>query len=121
MVDEFRMRPCHLASSLPQRREAISLDVLTRREWVKRFVVGTVAATGAEVLTGTLLADIYPSPTPINTLTFKLSDSPAHRGLGDPQQAGRAGEASRFHHSGEDGDVVEIEHCILHQDNVSQL
>lgn len=70
-------RSCPLVSHCPKAKpESPSLELLSRRDWVKRFVLGSVTAIGSD-WKGTLLADISPGAYPGNVLTFKISDYPA--------------------------------------------
>lgn len=50
--------------------------MLSRREWVKRFVLGSAVALNGEAWRGAVLADISPAANPANVLSFKLSDFP---------------------------------------------
>lgn len=50
---------------------------MSRRNWVKRFAIGTAVAAGVERWKGLLLADISPAADPGNILSFKISDYPA--------------------------------------------
>lgn len=50
---------------------------MSRRNWVKRFAIGTAVAAGAERWKSLLLADISPAVDPGNILSFKISDYPA--------------------------------------------
>lgn len=72
------MCPCSTATLCPKARQADapSLDVLTRREWVKRFALGTVAAMGAGVAKEAVLAEISPDAKGADLLSFKVSDYP---------------------------------------------
>lgn len=67
------MPACSIQSSCI-RKSPVSLEMLTRRDWVKRFALGTAVALGADGWKGTLLADISPAANPANILTFKTSD-----------------------------------------------
>lgn len=70
-------RRCPLVSHCPKARPALpSLELLSRREWVKRFVLGSAVALGSE-WEGSLLADISPGAYAGNIVTFKISDYPA--------------------------------------------
>src|SRR6187402_727292 len=68
------MPSCPLKS--PCVRKTVSLDMLTRRNWVKRFAIGSAVALGLEQWKGTLLADLSPGVNPANVLSFKVSDYP---------------------------------------------
>lgn len=69
------MRSCPLKSPLPQvPKEAWA--IMSRRDWVKRLAVGTVAAVGASGWKSTLLADISPAADPGNIVSLRVSDYP---------------------------------------------
>lgn len=70
-------RPCPLASHCPKAQAAPpSLELLSRRDWVKRFVLGSATALGSN-WSGTLLADISPGAYSGNVVDFKISNYPA--------------------------------------------
>lgn len=53
------------------------MDLLTRREWVKRFALGTVAALGAGAAREAVLAEISPDAKSADLLSFRVGDYPA--------------------------------------------
>lgn len=58
-------------------KAAPNLDLLTRREWVKSFVIGSATALVGGSGTSNLLADISPSVQPENILSFSIAVYPA--------------------------------------------
>ena len=58
------------------RRVTGTFGSLSRRDWVRRYVLGSAVAAGAAGWRGTLLADLSPSVNPANLLTFRISDFP---------------------------------------------
>lgn len=72
------MRACPLQSVCPK-KPTVSMEMLNRREWVKRFVVGSAVALTGEAWKGSLLADISPSANPANVISLKIADYPTLR------------------------------------------
>ncbi len=66
------MRTCPLASTCA-RPAGLPADFLSRREWIKRFAVGSAVAASGAAFKGSLLADISPAVNPANILKFDLS------------------------------------------------
>jgi Rieske Fe-S protein len=58
------------------RRNRFQAGGLTRRDWVRRFVLGSAMATGAGGWKAELMADLSPGADPSNVLTFKISELP---------------------------------------------
>ena len=72
------MRACPLKSVCPK-KPTLSTEMLNRREWVKRFVVGSAVALTGEAWKGLVLADISPSVNPANVISLKIADYPTLR------------------------------------------
>ena len=66
------MRTCPLASTCA-RSTGLPADFLSRREWIKRFAIGSAVAASGAAFKGSLLADISPAANPANILKFDLS------------------------------------------------
>ncbi|SKB02073.1 Rieske [2Fe-2S] domain-containing protein [Prosthecobacter debontii] len=62
------LRPCN--ATKPERSPP-SLELLSRREWVKRFALGSAVALGS-AWKGQLLADISPTTASSNIITLKI-------------------------------------------------
>ncbi len=70
------MSSCPLkASCRPDK--PLDLTLLSRRQWVKRFVLGSAAALTGELTRDRLLADISPGTDPANIIRFPLANFPA--------------------------------------------
>lgn len=67
--------PCPL-SAVCMRKATGLAGSLSRRDWVKRYVLGSALALGASGWKGTVLAELSPGVNPANLLTFKVSDYP---------------------------------------------
>ena len=67
------LRPCNATKP---KRSPPSLELLSRREWVKRFALGSAVALGS-AWKGQLLADISPTAFSGNIVTLKLSNYPS--------------------------------------------
>ena len=65
------MHTCPLASTCV-RPIGLPADFLSRREWIKRFAVGSAVAASGAAFKGSLLADISPAVNPANILKFDL-------------------------------------------------
>lgn len=68
-------KPCPLSATCV-RKPTGPLGSLSRRDWVKRYVLGSAVALGASGWKGTVLAELSPGVNPANLLTFKVSDYP---------------------------------------------
>ena len=66
------MRTCPLAPTCA-RPVGLPADFLSRREWIKRFAVGSAVAASGAAFKGSLLADISPAVNPANILKFDLN------------------------------------------------
>lgn len=69
------MRACPLKSVCPKKPH-LQVEMLNRREWVKRFVVGSAVALTGEAWKGSVLAEISPSANPANIISFKIASYP---------------------------------------------
>ena len=69
------MRACPLQSVCPK-KSPLPVEVLNRREWVKRFVVGSAVALTGEAWKGSLLAEISTAANPANVIPFNLASYP---------------------------------------------
>lgn len=58
------------------RRVTGTFGSLSRRDWVKRYVLGSAVALGSSGWRRTVLADLSPGVNEANLLTFKVSDYP---------------------------------------------
>ena len=72
------MPACPLKSVCPK-KPAVSMEMLNRREWVKRFVVGSAVALTGEAWKGSVLAEISTSANPANIISLKIADYPTLR------------------------------------------
>lgn len=70
------MRACPLRSTCA-RPQPLPTEMLSRREWVKRFAIGSAVAAGWR---STLLADISPGANPANIITLDLASFPVLQG-----------------------------------------
>lgn len=66
--------PCPLRAVCAPRKP-VSLDMLSRREWVKTFALGCIASVGGGARS-TLLADISPGVNVANVIELKTADFP---------------------------------------------
>lgn len=69
-------RPCALKACPSLRQDAEFNQWLGRRDWIKRFALGTAATLGGG-LTTPLLADITPGANPANIIKINLNSYPA--------------------------------------------
>lgn len=67
--------PCPLSAVCVRKATGLA-GSLSRRDWVKRYVLGSAVALGASGWKGTVLAELSPGVNPANLLTFKVSDYP---------------------------------------------
>lgn len=58
------------------RRVTGTFGSLSRRDWVRRYVLGSAVALGTSGWSRTVLADLSPGVNEANLLTFKVSDYP---------------------------------------------
>lgn len=70
------MRSCPL-SSCHASPGGQSLAMISRREWIKRFAVGSTVTLVGGVFQGRLLAEIEPGADPANILKFDIATLPA--------------------------------------------
>ncbi len=72
------MSHCPLAKyHQPKKTEAPTLEVITRRNWVKQFSFGTAASfIGGKLWTGRVLADVFPG-SDFGVIKIKISEYPA--------------------------------------------
>lgn len=66
--------PCPLRAVCAPRK-TVSLDMLSRREWVKTFALGCIASVGGGA-SRTVLADISPGVNVANVIELKTADFP---------------------------------------------
>jgi Rieske Fe-S protein len=74
---------CPLKPLCAKSRREVPLDMLNRREWVKRFVIGSAVALTGEAWNGKLLASISPATSPWNVISLKIADYPTLRDTPD--------------------------------------
>lgn len=72
------MRACPLKSVCPKSPH-LQAEMLNRREWVKRFVVGSAVALTGEAWKGSVLAEISTAASPTNIISLKIADYPTLR------------------------------------------
>jgi len=70
------MASCPLQSHCRPKIEP-NLEMLSRRQWVKRFVLGSAAAVTGAASTRSLLAEISPAANPANVISIPLASFPA--------------------------------------------
>jgi nitrite reductase/ring-hydroxylating ferredoxin subunit len=74
------MRPCPFSSSRI-RPGGLPESFLSRREWIKRFSLGSAVTLAGGAFKGTLLAEIAPGTNPANILKFDLGTLPTLQNL----------------------------------------
>jgi nitrite reductase/ring-hydroxylating ferredoxin subunit len=70
------MRTCPLDSQCI-RPTGLPDEFLSRREWIKRFAIGSAVAVSGQAFQSTLIADISAAANPANILKFNLASYPA--------------------------------------------
>ncbi len=68
-------RSCPVKPRLPRDNTA-ALEMLSRRQWIKRFALGSAIAVSGEAWKGTVLAELFPQDGSKDMISLKISNYP---------------------------------------------